>query len=310
MSQAQADEQAELAIELHAKMFPQEPTESVEEEVVQEETNQPDEVTEEVVPHDDDIKELRKFKSRYLSLQGKYDSEVPRLHNELKEFKQSVFDRLESATVKQEVQIEPVVDKFAKFKEEYGEDLYEALSEIAAAKAEEKFNNSVKPLQEKVTSVEESQSKVAQGNFAAYLDGVVKGDWYNKCNGQNPDFVKFLEQEDPSGLYTYGQLVDTYNQNWDADRMAKVFNLYLNGSEATPQQIPAPQRQQRPDAHAMVAPSRQTVHTAPNASNKRIWTNNDINEFQRNDRKNMYSPEESKSLWDDLLSAMPEGRIR
>ena len=33
-------------------------------------------------------------------------------------------------------------------------------------------------------------------------------------------------------------------------------------------------------------------------------------EFEKADRANKYTPEESKAMWDDLLTAMGEGRIR
>jgi len=305
----QAEEQAELAEQLHAQMFTKdEPTESVNEQE-EETTEQPEEVTdEEVVPHDDDIEELRKFKARYLSLQGKYDAEVPRLHNELKEFKQSVFERLDKErTPQHDTNVEPVVDKFAKFKEEYGEDLFEAIKELASSQAEEKLNSSLKPVQDQVTSVEDTQIKAAQQNFVSYLDGTVKGDWQNLWAGNDPKFIEFLKQEDPSGLYTYGDLVQHYNDNWDADRLGKVFNTYLDSMAPKAPQVP---KQPNPAQQASIAPSRTNTHTTPSANDKTIWTAETMREFQSADRAGKYSPEESAAMWNDLLSAPSENRMR
>lgn len=308
----QAEEAAQMAEELHSQMFaPSEPTAVVEEEAVEETdtTEQPDEVTdEEVVPHDDDIEELRKFKARYLSLQGKYDAEVPRLHNELKEFKQSVFERLDSARQTHEEKfVEPTIDKFAKFKEEYGEDLFEAIKELAASQAEEKLNSSLKPVQEQVSGVEDAQIKAAQQNFVSYLDGVVKGDWQSLWAGNDPKFIEFLSKPDPSGLYTYGDLVQTYNDNWDADRLGKVFNSYIESQTPI---APPPPKQPNPAKEATIAPSRTNTHTTPSTNDKTIWTAETMKAFELADRSGKYTPEQSKAMWDDLLSAPMENRMR
>ena len=297
----QAEEQAEMAEQLHSQMFPSEPTgdEAQEEEIAE----QPEQETdEEAIPHDDDIEELRKFKARYLSLQGKYDAEVPRLHNELKEFKQSVFERLESQI--KPVQPEtPKEDKFAKFKEEYGEDLYNVINEIADLRSEEKLKTSLQPVQDQVASVEDIQIQAAQQNFVAYLDSKVSGDWHSLWAGKDPKFFDFLQQPDPSGLYTYGQLVEAYNNNWDADKLSVVLNTYLETKKPVT-------RQPRPEQQAIVAPSRQNTHTTPTANEAIIWTKESMKDFQDKDRQGKYSPEQSKAMWDDLLSAPMQGRLR
>lgn len=304
----QVDEAADLATQLHEQMFtPQAP---VEPEVIDPpDDNQPapeantDEEPD--VPHDDDIEELRKFKERYLHLKGKYDAEVPRLNNELKEFKQTVFERLE-AQVKQTPteNTEQPVDKFAKFKEEYGEDLFEAIKELAGIQAEERLNTRIKPVEDQVSSVEDTQIKTAQQNFVNYLDTKVTGDWKKLWNGEDPKFLEFLEKPDPSGLYTYGDLVKAYNDNWDADRLSTVFNLYLK------ENTPVAPKTSNPTKDAMVAPSRQTTHTTPSINDKRIWTTAAMQEFQQKDAKGLYTPEESKAMWDDLLAAPSENRFK
>ena len=300
------NEAADLAEQLHAKMYPQE--EAVDEAIPEEPVDNSQDVNNDDdrdVPHDDDIAELRKFKDKYLSLKGKYDSEVPTLHKELKEFKQNVFERLEQT--RQPEPDAPAVDKFAKFKEEYGEDLFEAIKDLASQQAEERFKTALQPVQQQVSSVEETQIKSAQNNFVNYLDQTVKGDWQNLWAGNDPKFIEFLQQPDPSGLYTYGDLVQVYNDNWDADKLTKVFNHYFDVNSV--QKTPEP-RVPRPEQNAMVAPSRSTQHVSPATNDKQIWTQAAMNEFQAKDRRGAYSSEESKAMWDDLLAAMGEGRIR
>lgn len=292
----QVEEAAQMAEELHSQITGQQ-TEEVEQHEEAEQEDQPD------VPHDDDVEELRKFKDKYLVLQGKYDAEVPRLHNELKEFKQSVFERLQQP-IKQQEQTPAVDDRLAKFREEYGEDFVENIKELFRAEVDPLLKKTMEPVQKHVQSVEDTQVQAAQQNFANYLDSKVNGNWRDLWAGKDQKFVEFLQQPDPSGYYTYGDLAQMANDNWDADRLGKIFNDYLESSQ--PKQV----KKQNPAQEAMVAPSRTTTHTTPSANDKRVWTQDMIAQFQTDDRRGKYDPDTSKAMWDDLLAAMAENRIR
>ena len=294
----QAEEQAQMAEELHSRIFASEPEN---EAVVETETEtQPVQETEQEQVVDDELEELRKYKERYIALQGKFNAEVPSLHQELKEFTQAVFERLQ-AQATQEPEVD-VPDEFASFKEAYGEDLYNAMRRLAALETEERIKASLQPVQEHVASVEDVQIKVAQQNFIEYMDSKVNGDWHSLWEGKDPKFVEFLQKPDPSGLYTYGELIKSYNDRWDADRMSIIFNTYLDSSRQ--------KTQSRTESESMVAPNRTNAHTTPSISNPTIWTAQSMKEFQENDRLGKYTPEESKAMWDDLLSAPAQNRIR
>lgn len=315
----QAQEAVDMAEKLHAQMFKEQEVEAPakdEEEVVVDDTPKEDDEStvdddtpneEYDVPHDDDVEELRKFKARYLTLKGMYDADVPRLHKELKELKQSVFEKFNSVIEdKAKTETPPkeeTVDELAKFEEEYGTDFVSQLRKLIANEA----SQLVKPVQEKVESVEDTQVKTAQTSFTDYLDQSVKGNWRDAWEGKDPKFQEFLEKSDPSGLYTYADLITLYNTQWDADRMSKIFNLYYE-ENATPAK-PAPQ-QSRPDKEAMIAPSRTQVQSTPASDEKLIWTSEKLAEFQKLDRAGKYSKEESAKIWDDLLSAPAEGRFK
>lgn len=316
----QVEEAAVLAEKLHQDMFTSEPepkeeedTEEVVEEDIDEEPAIEEEDDEEPVPHDDDLDELRKFKARYLSLKGKYDAEVPRLQHELKDLKQSVFEKL-TAIAEKPAETKKEQDKqddiIAKMKEEYGDEFIDGISKIADLIADQKVKSSVEPVQEKITSVEKSQLEVAQENFKDYLDTVVKnpdgtpGDWRTLWEGTDNKFLEYLKQPDPSGLYTYGELVQMYNDAWDADKLAKVINGYLETKQTKKV------AKSNPEKDALIAPNRSSNKVAPKVEDKQIWTKQSIADFQRDDRQGKYSPEDSKKLWDDLLAAPSEGRLR
>lgn len=308
---SQVDEAAELAEKLHAQMFDQ----PSQDEVIDDEpvdNQQPDEVDD-----DSSNEPSEKWEARYKSLKGKYDKEVPRLSHEIREMKEDMFARINSmaeqlkapqqapAEQSQEPSQEDLMNEFA---ETYGEDFTENLRKLIALEAKKLTGD----VTEKVNNLEDTQFKTAQTNFKAYINDNLKDtklDWEACWQGKDPQFLEFLQQPDPSGLYTYGDLAELYNKNWDADKLTAIFKQYINHVEPVQHQ-PEPKSKPNPQKDAMVAPSRNTVHNAPNTDSKRIWTQDMIQEFQMKDRQGKYTADESKAMWDDMLAALGEGRIR
>jgi hypothetical protein len=299
------EEAADLAEQLHAQMYGSEEQEPEEEEEIEDTPDSDDEQDESVdedddVPEDDDIAELKKFKNRYLSLKGKYEAEVPRLAAELREMKQAITQSAIQRTAP--VQAEEEVNPLKKFSEEYGEDFVTDLQKLISLEAQKL----VTPIQQQAQSVEETQIKAAQENFKNYLDAKVDdGKWRPLWEGKDPKFMEFLQKPDPSGLYTYGDLVQLYNDNWDADKLATVFNTYLDTKQTKTKRI-----EPNPQQDARIAPNRSNSQPSPKADTGKIWSQSDIVDFQRKDQQGKFSQEESKVLWDDLLSALSENRIR
>jgi hypothetical protein len=265
-----------------------------------------EETTDDADVEDDEQDEEDLYRNKYLTLKGKYDAEVPTLHKELKELKENIFGKIdELAKTKNSVEETDDLgdDEIAAFKEEYGEDLVQYLDKYLEAKlksaSQETANEVIKPLEEKVQSVEDSQIAAAKEEFATYLDENVKGEWQKAAD--DPKFIKFLEKTDPSGLYTYGDLLTEYNNNWDHEKMAKVFNIFYEGN---------PKKEAPPQKDAIVAPSRKTEHSVPTGGDKIIWTEESMQQFYKDDRARKIPAEESAKLWEDLMLAASEGRIK
>jgi len=270
------------------------------------------------VPSDaGELDELRKYKDRYLHLKGKYDTEVV----ELADLKKTLLDRALAVAVPPAPDIPPVLNaRIEKFRAEYGDAVVEAMREMIRQEAEPLVKGQLEPVHQQVLDVETAQRKVAQDNFFSYLDDKVTGEWrpisttfQEMASGKapsDPKIAEFLQQTDPSGLFTYYDLINGYQNKWDADKLAIVFNTYLGQSApVVPPAVPIV-KDPPPGQQALVAPNRQTPHTTPAVGEQRIWTAEMINEFKRNDLQNKYSPDESKNMWDDLLAAMSENRIR
>ncbi len=258
----------------------------------------------------DDADEAELYKNKYLTLKGKYDAEVPTLHTELKELKENIFGKIEElskSNASQDAEETPEADDFEEnFREEFGDDLINFIDKYIQKKIKPQLEEAVKPVEQKVQSVEDSQIASAKDEFAQYLTDNVKGDWESAKD--DPAFIEFLQKPEPSGLYTYGDLMAMYNENWDHEKMAKVFNIYYGDGEKAPKEESKP-KSEPPQKEAIVAPSRQTQHNVPEPTDGKIWTEESMNQFYKDDRAGKFSPEESVQLWDDLLSAAAEGRI-
>jgi hypothetical protein len=248
------------------------------------------------------------YKSRYETLQGKYNAEVPKLNRELAKLKEEIFERLGDPE-KQVEQPPAKADDTAEFeaelegyREQFGDDLLNVIEKLSERKAKHLLGESLSPVSQKVDSVESAQIQSAQAAFTEDLSDKVDGDWEPLWKGEDQQFIDFLDQKEPNGFFTYREVVQKANDSWDAEAMSKVFNTYL-ASQAPPEKKvvePTPQD---------VAPERKAVQGEPDSGEGRIWTQADISEFQTKDRQGKYSDEESQALWADFLKAPSEGRI-
>lgn len=292
-------EAADMAEELHARMF-------TTEEPVNEDTPTVELVTDEEVVDDEeevieDPKEEKKFRDKYMTLKGKYDAEVPRLAAELRELRDAI-NKPKAVEAPAEDTTED--DYMSTVSEEYGEDFINAIRKVI----QHEVKPIVKPVQEQAQNIQNTQTEAQKESFKTYLDTKVdKGDWRELWDKGDPNFVEFLAQPDPSGLYTYGDLVDMYNEQWDGDRLAKVLNTYFETQEKPTNTRTNTSTKQK---DALIAPNRTNAQPSPNTDTKRMWTMQSFQEFQRDDRMGKYTPEESERLWNDAAIAPSEGRMR
>lgn len=298
-------EAAELAEKVHASLFAQ-PEPEPEPTPEPQPNPEPDDSDTPQLPKDDDEET---YKRRYETLQGKYNAEVPRLAKELREFKETYVNNqlalLQAQNQKQEVVKDEPNPVLEAFKEEYGEDLFNQIRTLIQLETKSTFQEVAKPFEEKTKTIEELQETLARQNLETYLDTHSKG--WREAYYSDPKFEEFLTKPDPSGLYTYGELFEAYNNKWDQEKISKIFNIYLGENKpVTPPPVP-PKVNNR---EALVAPSRTNANPTPPTDNQIIWTQSEIEKFQRDDRAGKYTPEESQLIWNDLLAALSENRIK
>lgn len=340
----QIQEAAEMAEDLHESMYPtteETPSEELPAEELGEETpgeeEQPaelagEETSTETIPEEgatDWSEEYKKLEQKHKTLEGKYNAEVPesrsradRLENEMNLLKKTFIEKISDTppaeeTVPEEIQLRK--DRAAAWKEEFGDDYAEGARAFFLEEISPFIDQKVKPINDQVTTLAEERSVEAQGKFVEVVgsnlpDGVKdtwQEDWMTENN--NPEFEAFLKQPDPYGLYTNGQLAESFSDKGQADKFAALLNRFYGERTATdpqPPNVPVTKEVKAPSPDAMVAPSRTaTQATLPETDDKIIWTQDTAKAFYEKDRKNGYSEDESAKLWQDILSAPAEGRM-
>lgn len=261
---------------------------------------------------DEEDPEESSFRRRYETLQGKYNAEVPRLNQELRELKDRIFEKLGDVTKKVDQPSEEKEDtddgfaeELAEARERFGDDLLDFVEKMTERKAKQLLGESLTPVSQKVDSVESAQIQSAQAAFKQDLSSRVDGDWESLWSGDE-GFRAFLATKEPNGFFTYGEVAKRANDNWDADVLSKIFNTYLQHQRPTEKvssQVKERTKQER------VTPRRNKVATEPEGNEARIWTQADIRQFQEDDRRGKIPQDQSKVLWDDLLRAPAENRI-
>ena len=272
---------------------------------------------------DEEEGEEGSYRQRYETLQGKYNSEVPKLNKELRQLKDDIFTRMDDL---QKQTSEPLADvdaddteefeaELEEYREQFGDDMIDVIMKLSDRRAKVLLGESLSPVSEKVDSVETAQIESAQSAFTADLSSKVEGDWEALWSGEDQGFIDFLDSQEPNGLFTYREIATKANDSWDAEKLSKVFNTYL-ASQAQPEGkadeevVPtAEEKAAEKTTQDRVAPTRKKVGGEPDSGEARIWTQADITEFRQKDRQGKYSAEESEALWADFLRAPSEGRI-
>jgi uncharacterized phage infection (PIP) family protein YhgE len=242
-----------------------------------------------------DSKESNSYEHRFKVLQGKYNSEVPRLSQENKELKttlKSLQDQLDELKAKP---AEPLVKQ--EEIDEYGEGLIDVARRIAQEELSKK-DASIKKLEAKLDALEGVTTKTVEKDFYSLLSAKVP-EW-EKVNADKL-FHQWLNEVDELTGYRRQDLLSQAEQARDADRVAKFFTAYEKTS-----------KKQVADTtlalETQVSPNANRTPSAPSA--KKIWTRGEISEFYRRMRAGAVSDKDAVAIESDIHAASIEGRVR
>jgi len=300
---------AAMARDLHAKLYPQEPVTppDTQEAIIPDEVIPPDDPIEPAAVIPDTPSEEETFEKRYKSLQGKFN----KLTEQIKNLEQRVATPApadppadETPSRKQEI--------LSLLKEKYDDDLIDYLAELQRLEADDAADRHVQPLKQKAATSEEQEFLSLQDEFVSIVETAspkwteiwtVAKELQEGLEPSDDKIVDFLLAPDPSGLYRNYDLIHLYEQNFDAEKFAKICNLFE--VPAAPPVVPDARRS------AMIAPARvRTSPTVPATTDKKIWTMKEFGEFNAACRAGTIDDATKAELWQDVQSALAEGRIR
>lgn len=247
--------------------------------------------------------------TKYNVLQGKYNAEVPRMNQQLRELKQANEEmqaRLEELS-KQRTEAQPNLVTDAD-KEAFGPDLVDLAERVA--------KQNLKPLQDQLAKLEAENARLtqradrtaqdvqmtAQDSYISHLTRMVP-EW-EQLN-VDEGFLRWLGEVDPVfGMQRQAGLDQAFDR-LDAQATAAVFAAYL-GTQA-------PKAKSAKDGlQNQVAPTRSRSAAAPVTDewSSKIWSGREIEHFYNEQRRGAYTLADADRISNEIDRAVAEGRVR
>ena len=249
--------------------------------------------------------ELEKYKARYSSLQGKYNSEVPDLRARNKELEARVQQLLDETSKLREMQIQREADAeglTAADETQYGNEMLNMVKrgiKQETAQQRKDLEQLRLQLQQQKAEAERARAEdLRQRNlqFSDTMETLVPG-WTTQNEDQG--FIQWLQYVDPTWGIQRQQLLNQAAQSYDVQRVAAIFNLYR--SETAQKQKESPLSQQVSPTH--------TASANPPSSGAAKWTSDKIAQFYEDARHGMYTPEEEERIANEIDAAVAANQV-
>jgi hypothetical protein len=279
-----------------------------------------------VTPEPEAKVERTDWKQKYSVLKGKYDAEVPRLSESLRQANariDSLEDKLAQPLVVEEQPEPPRMDFTAEEIADYGEDLLDVIGRkarsIVNAEYQPKIDSLTREIDTLKRDVGETGQRVAKQETNEVFDQLDKTvqDW-RKIN-VDPEFHEWLDQLDPfSGETRKTLMLNAFNRK-NAQQVRAFFDKYAEENATV---IPDPTEQPSGqggtgkstlDLNDYVAPGQpRSGGDAGAPKDKRVWTNAEVGAFYSDIQKGRYKnrPQDKARIEADIIAATREGRIR
>lgn len=252
------------------------------------------------------------WEHKYKTLQGRYNSDVPKLQTQVSELKnqleQAIAKLNEVAKPQAPQEKKPVADP--QDVEAFGQDLVDMVQRVAERMfggAAAEFQRQAAQFEQRLVKLESAlkgtTETVAMTAEQAFFDRLTKlvPNW-EEVN-TNQAFLDWLAEIDP----VYGQprqaALDVAQQSLNSERAANVFKAFLATLPQTPKPNPV-DKQVSPKAAASAAPT--------GTDNKPIITQAQIKAFYDDVAKGLYRgrPQEVQQIEAKINAAIAEGRVR
>ena len=269
----------------------------------------------EAKPADDIPEEISdSFKQKYSTLKGKYDAEVPRLHQQVRELSEQMDAIRKDAEVSQKVESEKPKERVSYVtdadRDEYGDDLIDFQRRVAKEHAQEfegRFEQQAKVIEELQKKISTTDSQVGEQGFTQRLNALVPG--FDQLDNDER-WVSWLNEYDPMSRGPRRDQAQAAFNAGDAEAIAHYVSLF-NGSvnpveDSKGDRQKELEKQVSPNRSASTASTKSAgqsnkIYSA--ASSEKAWT-----KIRALNTKGSY--EEAEKLEAELTVAYMEGRVR
>lgn len=301
--QRQLEEAEELQRQLSGQSAP--PVEEPQAQTV-EATPEPAPQPEPPKPVEDDA---AKWQQRYRTLQGEFNSKVPKLQEQVKD----LTAKLETTLARLEaVKVEPPKLITEKDAEEFGADMLDLIDR----KVRQELDAIRAPLLDKIEQLEQELSKASQAvgdvsqmqvdaateRFFGRLGQLVPN--YADVN-VDPNWLAWLAEEDPVSGMPRQEALDAAAKNLNADRVAAIFKAYSREAAAAQPAQPANDTLSR-----QVAPARNAAAVQSQSQPQgRVYSGAEVQAAFDHRMRSRMTPQDYKALIDDVNLAISQGRV-
>ena len=258
------------------------------------------------------------FKKKYDALSGKYNAEVPRLHNQLKaqaEALQKLTDELDALKTKP---VEPPKPKevlvTSKDEETFGSDLIDVARRIAKDEisvlmdrfsALERAVAGIAKIPEQVQRIESRQVQSAEEQFWGQINTEIP-DWSEV--DANPEWIEFLGQKAPFSVRPYRELALEAIAAGDVASIVELVKVWKDQAGITQAQVQKDKISQ--ELQSQTQPGKQRAAPPVNQDKGRTWTGEEYQAAFDPRLIRTLSQAEVDKLQAEAEQAYVEGRVR
>lgn len=269
----------------------------------------------EATPADDSIEEVSEsFKQKYATLRGKYDAEVPRLHQQVKELTDQMNAIREEAQAAKKAEAEKPKEKVSYVtdadREEYGDDLIDFQRRVAKEVSqdyEERFEQQSRVIQDLQSKISNTDNQVGEVGFTQKLNALVPG--FDQLDNDER-WVAWLNEIDPMTRGPRRDQAQAAFNSGDAEAVAHYVSLFRGSVEP----VANGKSDRQTELEKQVTPSRSASTVASKSSNNssKIYSEKELDRgwTKIRDLNAQGKYDDAEKLEAELTVAYMEGRVK
>jgi len=268
----------------------------------------------EATPANDSVEEVSEsFKQKYATLRGKYDAEVPRLHQQVKELTDQMNAIRYEAEAAKKAEAEKPKEKVSYVtdadREEYGDDLIDfqrRVAKEASQEYEDRFEQQARVIEQLQQQISNTGSQVGEVGFTQKLNALVPG--FDQLDNDER-WVAWLNEYDPMTRGPRRDQAQAAFNAGDAEAVAHYVGLFRESVEP----VANGKSDRDTELEKQVTPSRSaSTVTKSSGKDSKVYSEKELNNAWTKIRtlNTQGKYDDAEKLEAELTAAYMEGRVK